>query len=128
MPLGADRVADGAGIVTLVIGTGLTVAPVRTAGILGLGHRPALARALGLTDLVVGPRLLFSRPRWPRMAVRAALNLLIAAIYGRDARGASNRRRALLGAVAMTLVTVVDGAAAMSLRRSERGRGAIPGM
>jgi hypothetical protein len=114
-----ERAADVAGVTTLVIGAGLTVAPVRTARLLGLGDDARLARALGVADLVLAAGLLAARPRWRPMAMRSALNLLIAAAYGREARRSDDRRRARAGVAAMTVLTVVDGALAIALRMSE---------
>jgi hypothetical protein len=115
-----ERAADAAGVVTLVIGAGLTFAPVHAARLLGLGDDARLARALGVADLVLAPGLLVARRRWRPMATRAALNLVIAAAYAREARRSDARRRARAGAVMMTILTVVDGALAIALRMSER--------
>lgn len=83
----ADRVADAAGVVTTAIGGALTLAPARTSAVLGLSERQRRPRDR-FADLVVGPGLLAGRPRWPWMAARAALNMVIAGQY-RDCVGAS---------------------------------------
>lgn len=107
-------------MVTVVIGAGLTLAPMPTTRLLGLGDDVRLARAIGVADLVLAPGLLVARRRWRPMTMRAALNLLIAAAYGREARRSGSRRRARAGAVMMTILTVVDGAVAVALRASDR--------
>jgi hypothetical protein len=116
----AERAADAAGIVTVSIGVALTLAPARTAARLGLGDQRCRARAIGLADLMLGPLLLVARPRWPWMGVRAALNLVIAREYVAGADGDRGWRRARAGAMAMTALTVLDGAAAVALRASRR--------
>lgn len=118
--LDSDRMADVVGGVTLTMGVGLTAAPSRSAAVLGLGERSTWVRTLGLVDLVMAPGLLRGRPRWPWMAARAALNLVIAENYRRRARRTGGSARASGGAVAMAALTVVDGALAVVLRNSRR--------
>lgn len=103
-----------------MIGAALTLAPARTAAVLGLADRRGQARALGLADLALGPGLLAGRPRWPWMAARASLNFVIAGRYRARARAAPDLRRARVGAAAMTALTVVDAASAVMLRVRRR--------
>jgi hypothetical protein len=113
--LDRGRLADIAGMVTLAIGTGLTVAPSRTAKVLGLGDRPTLSRTIGLVDLALVPGLLRGRPRWPWMVARAALNLVVADCYRTEAFQPDGHPNARAGAVAMVALTVVDGTLAVAL-------------
>ncbi len=116
----AERATDAAGVVSIGIGATLTLAPTPTATTLGLGDQPSWARAIGLADLALGPGLLAGRPRWPWMAARAALNIVIVRHYRARARGNPNARRAGAGAAAMTALTVVDAAVASTLFASRR--------
>ena len=116
----ADRLADVVGVVTLAMGTAFTLAPRRSAATLGLGNHPRFARTLGLVDLALAPGLFLGRPRWPWMAARAALNLVIARHYHIEARQSENPISARAGAVGMTTFTLVDGALALALRSSGR--------
>lgn len=118
-----SQLATGAGIVTLVIGTALTAQPARAAGLLGLGIGPRVARLLGASDLIVGPALLSGRRRAPWMAVRTALNFVIAGQYHRAARSGDQRRVAKVGLAVMGALTVFDGFIALALARQERGAG-----
>jgi len=113
----AERATDAAGVVTVAIGAALALWPARTAAALGLGSRRGQARAIGLADLALGPGLLLGRPRWPWMAARAALNLVIARQY-RAQLGISQLRRTSAGATAMSVLTVVDAAVAVRLAGS----------
>jgi hypothetical protein len=54
------------------------------------------------------------------MAARAMLNLLIAGHYHVESRDGSGYSGAEAGAAAMVVLTVVDAALAMSLKRSGR--------
>lgn len=119
-----DRLVDAAGIVTLAMGGALTLWPATTARAVGLGERSAVARALGAADLALAPALLRKEGgRWRPMAVRAGLNAVIGAVYAAEATGSENRR-AQVGATAMAVLTLVDGAAAIALRSDHDGRGA----
>ena len=103
------------GWVSLGMGLALTLAPRRSAillGLLGRDERVGLARAVGVADLVIGPALLLSRYRARWMLARAILNAVIALIYARDARALKNRtpwrKRAVGGAVGMSVLTLTD--------------------
>ncbi len=114
------RVVDAAGAVPLAMGLALTLSPSRTAQLVGLGDQPALARRLGLADLALAPSLLRrGRRRTIPMAARAALNIVIGVAYSREARAPDGHSRARQGAVAMAVLTVVDGAAAIALHRAD---------
>jgi hypothetical protein len=119
--LDPDRAADAVGAVTLAIGAALTVAPERAAVFLGLGPHPVLARVVGAADLAIGSALLRDRPRWPWMAARAGLTLVLATCYQLEMRrpGGDNLRTRI-GAVTMTNLAVVDGglAAVLAYRRA----------
>jgi hypothetical protein len=117
----ADELANVVGVVTLGFGVVLTARPRRSATALGLGDRPVLAGAVGLTDLVVGSGVLWGRPRWPWMAARAALNLALAGCYATEANRPDGNRRARAGAIAMASLTVVDATLAIALA-VRRGR------
>jgi hypothetical protein len=118
--LDVDRAADAVGTVTLVMGTALTLAPRRTARVLGLGDRPGFARALGATDLALTPGLFRGRPRWPWLGARSALNVVIARHYLKESRRPGGASAARYGAAGMLALTVVDGVLAMRLRRTEQ--------
>lgn len=116
----AERATDAAGVVTTAIGAALTLAPNPTTATLGLGNQRGQARAIGLADLALGPGLLAARPRWPWMAARAALNMVIARQYHASLRANPNDCRARAGATAMTALTIVDAAVAATLFASRR--------
>ena len=117
----ARILAAGVGWVSLGIGLALTLAPRGTSELLGWGDRPALARAVGAADLVVGPALLLGRERGRWMEARALLNAAIAVAYARAlASGATPRKgRALGGVVGMTVLTFTDHSLARRLRKTE---------
>lgn len=115
-----ERLAAAAGVVTLVIGAALTGAPLRTSSALALGASPVGARVLGLADLALAPGLLRGRPRWPWMAGRALLNVVVAQRFSAASRRAGGDTRSRRGAAAMSTLAVVDGGAAMVLWRSRR--------
>ncbi|MEU4472936.1 hypothetical protein [Micromonospora sp. NPDC023888] len=106
---------------TLGFGVALTARPRRTAAALGLGERPVLAGAVGLADLVVGSGVLCGRPRWPWMAARAALNLVLAGCYAAEANRPDGNGRARAGAIAMASLTVVDATLTLALAK-QRGQ------
>lgn len=108
------------GIVTLVAGTALTARPAQTGRLLRMGDHPSIARAIGLSDLALVPGLLAGRAKWPWMAARAALNLVIAVHYRRVAAEPGGPAGANAVAAALVGLTVIDGGAAIALRA--RGR------
>ncbi|MFG1837900.1 hypothetical protein ACGFH8_05600 [Micromonospora sp. NPDC049175] len=116
-----EKLANAVGVVTLGFGVVLTAMPRRSAAALGLGDRPVLAGAVGLTDLVVGSGVLLGRPRWPWMAARAALNLVLTGCYAAEANRPDGNRRARSGAIAMASLTVVDTALALALAKQRGG-------
>lgn len=116
----AARATTFVGLVSVVVGAALIVAPSRTATIMGLGDHPGVARTIGAADLALGPGLLRGRPRWPWMWARAALNILIAAQYCAEARHSSSPR-ARAGAATMAALAVADSTVALALRRAEDG-------
>lgn len=116
--LPAQGMALGIGWISLGIGLALTLAPGRSAALLGWEDREDLARVIGAGDLIIGTGLLAdrSRPRW--MLARAFLNVVLAGSYARVlADGTARRRRAGGGLVLMAVLTVVD----YSLSRRLRG-------
>jgi len=119
----AKRTATTVGVATTVIGGGLTWAPETVARALGV-RRPGPVRIIGLADLALAPGLIAGRPRWPWMAARAALNVVIAAYLLDDARQTSNSRPRS-AALALAAITVADCATARRLHAGERrpGRG-----
>ena len=109
--------ALGVGWISLGIGLALTLAPRRSATLLGWENRENLARVIGAADLIVGTGLLVdqSRSRW--MLARAFLNVVLAGSYGSVlAGGTARRRRAGVGLIAMAVLTVVDYSLARRLR------------
>lgn len=100
--------ATGVGVVTTLIGGALAVAPAGAAGFLHLSS-PLGARVIGIADLALVPGLVAGRPRWPWMAGRAALNVVIAAYLLREAHsagGAGGRLRFV--SIALLAITVGD--------------------
>ena len=69
-------------------------------------------------DLVLVPGLLLGRPRWPWMAARAALNLAQAGWLAGAARRSDDPALARGAAAALAALTLVDGPAAVALRRA----------
>ena len=107
-----QELTTAVGWVSLMMGLALTLAPRRSAALLGLlgrDERVGLARAVGVADLVIGPALLFSRYRARWMLARAILNAVIALIYARALKDRTPRRkRAVGGVVGMTVLTLTD--------------------
>ncbi|MDA3629530.1 hypothetical protein OU415_29165 [Saccharopolyspora sp. WRP15-2] len=99
-----ERLADVVGVVTLGMGVGLTAAPGPAGKALGLD--PKFAKRIGIIDLALAPGLLLGRPRWPWMAVRAGLNLVLADRY--------RARRVPAGLVGMAALTAIDGTLALT--------------
>jgi hypothetical protein len=104
-----------AGFATLVIGAGLVLLPGRLGRALGLETHLDKARLIGLSDVALAPALILARPRWPWMAIRAGLNLLLVGIY-RSELAHRPRPQAQGGLAAMCLLTVVDGGSAIVLK------------
>jgi len=111
----AKQAATVAGVVTIVAGAALTVAPARCGKPIGMEDHPGVMRAIGISDLIVAPGLLAARPRWPWLLARAAMNvgLVAGALKYRNELGDRNSR---IGVVTFAVLTVVDGAAAAVLR------------
>lgn len=122
----SERLTDAAGLVTLAVGTALTVAPGRTTAALGLGLSPRVGRGIGLADLALAPGLLRARSRSRWMTGRTVVNAVLAVLYSAESRRPGGDPRARWGAVAMSVLTIVDGSVAVGLRRGaareERGR------
>jgi hypothetical protein len=91
------------GTITLGVGAVLTARPQ----LAGLEGREREVRAIGLADLAAGAALLRSPSGWPLMAVRAGMNVAMAA------RAPEARR-------AFAVLTVVDGGTALVLRALAR--------
>ncbi|ASO18825.1 hypothetical protein FHR81_001089 [Actinoalloteichus hoggarensis] len=120
-----DRLTTGVGVITLALGTALTVAPERAATALRLGGDRTAARTIGVADLVIGIGLLRGRRTAAWMTARTALNLVLASRYRAEARRPDGLAGARLGAAAMIGLTVVDGtlAALTAARRTAPERG-----
>ena len=114
-----DRASDVIGVVTLAFGCALSAGGRPIAEALRLD--PARGRAIGLADLALGTALLAARPRWPWMAVRAALNVLIAREYRAELHRRSGADRvARFGVISMRTLAVSDAAMAAALRAAGR--------
>ncbi|MEV0703333.1 hypothetical protein AB0I53_36210 [Saccharopolyspora sp. NPDC050389] len=107
-----EKLSGVVGIVTLAMGAGLTAATRPVSKALGLGDDVVFARTVGIVDLALTPGLLRGRPRWPWMAGRTALNLVIANHY--------RKQSAAAGMLGMAALTVVDGSLAIALRARRR--------
>jgi len=100
----AARAAVRVGVVTSAIGAVLTAAPKRAGPLVGLAD-PLAARLVGLADLALVPGLLRGRPRWPWLAARVGLNVMIIGYaIGTDRRN----HRAQVSAAALVAATVSD--------------------
>lgn len=117
-----SQITTGAGVVTLAVGVALAAKPEATSRALGLGLGTRGARALALADLAIAPVLIVGRNRGTWMGLRALMNLGIAARY-RSLLRSGGGAQARGGLVLMSLLTVLDGAAAFSLSKQERGLG-----
>jgi hypothetical protein len=112
----AERAAKNVGIVTLLIGIALVVAPAQVGRLLRAGGHPVALRAIGASDLALVPGLLFGRQRSRWMTARAGLNVIIAGYCLLIVR----RERAVgakIGAVAMVVATMADSRTIAGLRR-----------
>lgn len=107
------------GVVTLGIGAALTAFPEKAAALVGLEGEASTVRAIGVADLTLVPGLLFAsrKSRW--MTARAGYNVVMAAYLKQVAPRAKNP--ALINATAGTLgvLTVIDGATAVALKKGE---------
>ena len=117
-PEAARRTAATVGLATSVIGGTLVWAPDTVVRALRLSH-PQPIPLIGLADLVLVPGLIAGRPRWPWMAARAGLNVVIAAYLIDETRRSSEPR---LGSAAllMAAITVADCVTTRRLRADER--------
>jgi hypothetical protein len=106
------------GVATLAAGAALVVAPRLITRALGLEGEQAAVRALGAADLVLVPGLLAGRPRWPWMAVRAALNVAQAGWLAAAAGRAGSPGLARGGAAVLAALTAIDGPTAIALHRA----------
>lgn len=116
----ARTLGVGIGWVSLSLGLALTLAPRKTAGLLGWEDREHLARVVGVADLIVGTGLLLSRrpSRW--MLARTLLNVVIGGAYaGVLWAGTPGRRRAISGVCTMSALTANDYYVSRCLLESE---------
>jgi len=116
----AERAAKGAGVVTSLAGPALILAPLRTGPPLGLGDDVRRIRAIGVSDVLIAAGLLAGAPRWPWMAARAAANAAVAAHCRGESQKRGATRESTYGAIGMTALTLVDAAAAATLRAGGR--------
>jgi hypothetical protein len=110
----ADRAATRVGLVTVLIGAALTVAPQKMSRVLRFGGHARAVQVVGLADMALVPGLVFAQRKGNWMAARAALNLLIAAYRKEDLQGPK------IGAVAMLIATITDAPAILALRAHNR--------
>jgi hypothetical protein len=116
----AERAVTRVGLLTLLIGVSLAVAPKPMCRLLRLGGHASSLRVIGLADLALVPGLLWGRPRWAWMTGRAALNVVIAGHCLRLARR-DQLTTALVAAVAMAAATISDGNVGRALRHGAAG-------
>jgi hypothetical protein len=114
-----ERAPAVIGCVTLAAGAALLVAPSLLTRPLGLDGHDAAVRAIGVSDLILVPGLLRGRPRWPWMLGRASANAVLAGYLHDAAAQSSSPARPKAGAAAFVVLTVIDGATGLALRRSE---------
>lgn len=119
----ARRTAATVGLATSAIGGALVWAPDTVVRALRLRH-PQPVRIIGLADLVLVPGLIAGRPRWPWMAARAGLNVVIAA-YLLDETRRTSEPRPRSAALLLAAITAADCVTTRRLRADERrpGRG-----
>jgi hypothetical protein len=119
LPPALHRPPQAIGVITLALGVALLAAPSRLGRAAHLGDRPALARTIGVMDLVLVPGLLRGRPRWPWMVARAAFNVPVAAAFRTEARR-TGHPAARAGFVTMLGLSTMDLLTALRLHRAER--------
>jgi hypothetical protein len=106
-----QRTVHLVGVVSAVVGVGLTLCPVESGKALGLSAPARVLRGVGLVDLAVGAALLRPGASWQPMGWRSALNLAVCSLYVRSvAESPQTGARSRLGLAAMSVVTVFDGA------------------
>ena len=104
-----QRLVTVVGCVSLGMGLSLSLAPRRSAELLGWGERARLAGAIGVADLVIGPSILLGRNRARWMLARAILNAVIAGVNVRVLKaGTHPRGRAVAGVIGMSALTLTD--------------------
>lgn len=112
-----DRAPQVVGTITFVVGAALAARPQLATQPLRLKGQETAVRAIGLSDLVVACGLLRSRPAWPWMTARAALNLGLIAYFEAAPGLSPGLRRA--GRETFGVLSVLDGGTALVLRRIE---------
>jgi hypothetical protein len=111
-----EPIVNAVAAVSLVLGSGLLIAPAAVGRALGVDSDRRVLRTIGLVDLALAPGLYFGRPQWPWLMARAASNPLIAAVTVANAR--STRARVL--AVGLIGATVMDLRTAARMRSSHQ--------
>ena len=115
-----DRLATRVGWVSLGMGAAMTLAPRRSAALLGWADRGGLARLVGGVDLILGAGLLRGRRRARWMLVRAILNAILCLIYARIlAEGQPRRGGPAAGAGLMAALALFDYSLSRRLREAE---------
>jgi hypothetical protein len=115
----ADRAATRVGLVTVLIGAALAVAPQKMSRVLRFGDHARAVQVVGLADMALVPGLVFAQRKGNWMAARAALNLLIAAYCTHLARK-EDLQGPKIGAVAMLIATITDAPAILTLHAHDR--------
>jgi hypothetical protein len=110
----AERATSRTGFITLAIGVALAIAPEAMCRLLRVGEHPASIRVIGLADLALVPGLLYGRPRWVWMTVRAATSAVVAS-YCLHLLRRQGSMGAKVGAVAMAAATIADSNVARTL-------------
>ncbi len=92
------KLTQSVGLVSLVVGLALVVAPARTVKSFGMGERPALGRFLGVRDLILAAGLLRGGNPSTWLRARAVSDAADAALLaGGAASGAFPRNQATFG-------------------------------
>lgn len=113
-----QRFATGVGWVSLGMGVAMTLAPRRSAALLGWAERERLARLVGGVDLILGAGLLRGRGRARWMLARALPNAILFLIYTRVlAEGRHDRVRPAAGM--MATLTLFDYSLSRQLREAK---------
>jgi hypothetical protein len=102
------------------MGAAMTLAPRRSAALLGWADREGLARLVGGVDLMLGAGLLRGRRRTRWMLARALLNAILCLIYARVlVEGRPDRGGPAVGAGMMAALTLFDYSLSRRLREAE---------
>jgi hypothetical protein len=111
----AQRTSTTVGVITAVAGTALLDAPQKVGPLIGLTSGGD-AQLVGALDVALAPGLIFGRPRWAWLAVRATANLATAAFLLYRNHDETRRTNAVVFSAFLALSTLSDSRAILALR------------